>query len=275
MIDTGVGWLLVVTVPVTMMVLGTTIWLSIQTYEPGRLRFELTKLAREDVLLLIQFPEPLTSDERDRLQNALDDIKTRLRSVDEADLDRARQRAFDLTARFYANADEPFEPDEIEARADEASARAVARFARRVDRAAPMTVVRSWSYWAALEQVRLLAVAALATGFGTARVLVVRARTPVTDGTIIGLLGGMWAWALLSRTGTEFGAYIGVATAFGLFGGLVALAWVVVAESLSSEIRDVSRAEKVLAVGFFVILAVLVVLASEGALPFAPEPAER
>ena len=112
-------------------------------------------------------------------------------------------------------------------------------------------------------------------GFATAKALISRARTPVTDGTIIGLVLGLWAWAFISRDGAQFGSYIGVATAFGLFGGLGLLAVDVVREFTHPEVRMASRRTKLALAGALLVMAVMLILVSEGVLLPPPDASGR
>jgi hypothetical protein len=68
----------------------------------------------------------------------------------------------------------------------------------------------------------------------------------------------------------DLGAYAGVATAFGLLAGLGYLAVVVILDALVPELRTSSRRTQLGFAGTLLLLALMLILTSEGVLPLDP-----
>jgi hypothetical protein len=265
---TASQWLALVTAWPIICFVGVTLWISLNTYGFQRLRLDLLKAVRHDLLGFTRFPAALLPRERDVLQRALDEVDRAIGELTRPSVGQDEHRAYEVTSLLFTRSGEELDTAEIEARASEIGRRARVALAERLNRAPPLHVARRWLIWITLEEAKALVAAFRHIGLTTAGLLIRRAGGPVTHWGIGGLFVSLVLWVLVSRSHADFVTFIGFGTAVGAYSGVAVTALSIARDTLDPAWRGASRA----AIGMLVFCALLVcamlILLYEGVLPF-------
>jgi hypothetical protein len=149
-------WLALVTAWPIVCFVGVTLWISLQTYGFQRLRLNLLRDVRNDLLSFARFPAALLPRERDVVQQALDEIDGDIGKSTDRVAERDERRAYEVTSLLFTRSGQELDTAEIEARASEISRRARVCLAQRLNTAARIHVARRWLIWITLEEAKAL-----------------------------------------------------------------------------------------------------------------------
>jgi hypothetical protein len=218
-----VQWLGVTSaVPCAMLVIMALV-VPIFPYDVGRLHLDLLRLLASDISEALETGDPTVS-ERNSLRKTRNEVLHAIvclaRDVSSTD------------AHLFVSINSLFRGSEVEhelvpsllVHREEQHRQARARFRSHLEARSPVTAGRFREFWIAKEQTRVISFALRHEGTQAARIVLARAASDVTGGSVVGLILGIALWYLFSRLQGDFVAAIGYGVTLGAFCGLIATA---------------------------------------------------